>query len=294
MGGAGADFAGLDGLGGAAKQYGRNAERWLGKGFVRPEGCFVFEEDGGGLVGGVCFAAGLPTELEIMDFALTEPTRPDGPALLSEGIRLAGRPEARMVSYNLYDDGPTFSDIRRLFLAAGFAAAQEKKSYTYEKETPPPVMEGLAFKSVAQTGEALFLETVQRVTVGTLDSLMAADAAALGADEAARIYVDGLKTLHYDSDWWRLAYQGDDLVGLIVPQRLGDTVGAINYIGVLPERRGRGHVNALLAEGTRVLTEHGVKKIYADIDTANEPMARALEGMGYVFQTAEVVLVRGV
>ncbi|MDR3208064.1 MAG: GNAT family N-acetyltransferase [Oscillospiraceae bacterium] len=123
---------------------------------------------------------------------------------------------------------------------------------------------------------------------------MAADAAALGADEAARIYVDGLKTLHYDSDWWRLAYQGDDLVGLIVPQRLGDTVGAINYIGVLPERRGRGHVNALLAEGTRVLTEHGVKKIYADIDTANEPMARALEGMGYVFQTAEVVLVRGV
>jgi len=81
------------------------------------------------------------------------------------------------------------------------------------------------------------------------------------------------------------------LIGLIIPQRLSEKVGAINYIGVLPEYRGHGYGLALLLEGTKILTESGIKKIYADIDIANKPLSSALEKLGYVFKMEEVVLV---
>lgn len=56
----------------------------------------------------------------------------------------------------------------------------------------------------------------------------------------------------------------------------------IAYIGVLPAHRGNGHIDDLLAEGTRILARQDVPRIRASTDVGNVPMARAFQRAGYV------------
>ena len=56
----------------------------------------------------------------------------------------------------------------------------------------------------------------------------------------------------------------------------------INFIGVVPEHRGRGYVDDLLAEGTAALHAAGAERVRADTDTRNLPMALAFRRAGYV------------
>ncbi|RAO30732.1 hypothetical protein ONO23_04227 [Micromonospora noduli] len=56
----------------------------------------------------------------------------------------------------------------------------------------------------------------------------------------------------------------------------------IAYLGVVPEHRGRGYVDGLLAEGTRILAEEDVPRIRAATDLGNAPMANAFARAGYV------------
>src|SRR5207249_4376190 len=80
---------------------------------------------------------------------------------------------------------------------------------------------------------------------------------------------------------WLLAYDSaGGLVGLVVPQRLDGTHGTINYIGVVPERRGEGCVDDLVREGLRRLAPLGLTKFLADTDARNAPMASAFERAG--------------
>ena len=280
----------LEQAGGCAKLYGNNICKWMKAGYVEAADCYVFEK-GGALLGGVCFCDDTKEERDIFDFALTDIT-PDGHEWLIRAVEQAAKPNTRKIAYNLYNDTEQFADIKRLFARAGFAVEQEKLQYVYDKPVPAVCPDTLTFRSVADVGEELFVEVVERVTVGSLDRLMVDDAARLGSRRAAREYVDGLKHLDFNPDWWRLGYANGSLAGLILPQRFGENEGCINYIGVLPECRGRGYGLALIAEGTRLLTENGVTKIYADIDVANKPLAAILERLGYAFKMDEAVLTR--
>ena len=282
------DFARLEQAGGNIQQYGRNVRCWLDNGYVKTPDCFVFENNGA-LLGGVCFCDDTEEEREILDFVLDD-IIPKGHELLTCAVRQAVKPETHKISYNLYDDTEQFIAIQNLFGQAGFTVEQEKLRYTYESPIPPPSSDVLRFKSVAETGEGLFTDMVEAVTAGTLDRLMAADAARLGGLRAAREYVDSLKKIDFNPDWWRLGYVGDEIAGLILPQRFSETQGGINYVGVLPKFRGRGYGRSLLAEGTRILTENGICKICADTDVANQPLVNALEHLGYVFRMKELVL----
>ena len=116
------------------------------------------------------------------------------------------------------------------------------------------------------------------------------DAERLGGDMAAREYVNSVKKIDCNEDWWRLGYCGSELIGLILPQMLSDSIGGINYVGVLPQCRGCGYGAILIAEGTRLLHENGAKKIIADIDVNNFPMHSALERVGFSFKMKESVL----
>lgn len=55
----------------------------------------------------------------------------------------------------------------------------------------------------------------------------------------------------------------------------------IGYIGVVPDQRGHGYSMDLLAQGTRTLIAEGAKRIIADTDLDNTPMANAFLSMGY-------------
>jgi RimJ/RimL family protein N-acetyltransferase len=57
----------------------------------------------------------------------------------------------------------------------------------------------------------------------------------------------------------------------------------IFYVGVVPDMRGRGYVNDLLAAGTATLLEANMndKPLIADTDISNAPMAAAFERAGW-------------
>jgi ribosomal protein S18 acetylase RimI-like enzyme len=55
----------------------------------------------------------------------------------------------------------------------------------------------------------------------------------------------------------------------------------VAYLGVVPELRGNGYVDDLLAEITHLLAAAGAQWIQADTDLANRPMAAAFQRAGY-------------
>ena len=55
----------------------------------------------------------------------------------------------------------------------------------------------------------------------------------------------------------------------------------IYYIGVLPEYRGQGFATDLLLNGTRVLQDVGVWRVFCDTDANNLPMISTFKRVGY-------------
>ncbi|MFC7644544.1 GNAT family N-acetyltransferase [Streptosporangium lutulentum] len=64
----------------------------------------------------------------------------------------------------------------------------------------------------------------------------------------------------------------------------------VGYLGVVPELRGHGYVDDILAEITRIHAENGAELITATTDTTNAPMAAAFERAGYRNTQVRVLL----
>ncbi|GAA3308769.1 hypothetical protein GCM10020295_71660 [Streptomyces cinereospinus] len=129
----------------------------------------------------------------------------------------------------------------------------------------------------------MFVALFRRVLDGTLDAASRAGAAALGAEAQARADVAFYRdSMPGERSWWRVAEDADGrTVGFALPSRnTGSHV--VGYLGVLPERRGHGYVDDLLAEITRILAEEaGAEAVRADTDLTNRPMAAAFDRLGY-------------
>jgi ribosomal protein S18 acetylase RimI-like enzyme len=171
---------------------------------------------------------------------------------------------------------------RAWFEAAGFEVAREAQRW----EWPPsaelaPASGRLAFRTLKEVGEDAFREAIARVSDDTLDKRLREMRARLGRDGDAAEHFRLLTGLRHEPDWLELGFDGGELVGLIACGG-GVDVAFVVYVGVVPEMRGRGFVNELLAHATRVLFEAGEETIRADTDVANEPMAKAFERAGYL------------
>ena len=89
-------------------------------------------------------------------------------------------------------------------------------------------------------------------------------------------------------DWWRVAMLPDsEPVGFVIPAR-NDYNPIIAYLGVLPQHRGRGYVDDILAEGTRTLAANDAPRIRASTDLANVPMANAFQRAGYAVYQRQI------
>jgi RimJ/RimL family protein N-acetyltransferase len=135
----------------------------------------------------------------------------------------------------------------------------------------------------AEPDDEVFVDLLSRVLVGSLDTTSSREAAKIGAAAQARkdvaFYRDKMLG---DRSWWRVA-EGQDgqPVGFGFPSRNTD-FPVIGYLGVLPEHRGHGYVDEILAAITRFLVlQTGAKVIRADTDLVNRPMAAAFERAGY-------------
>ncbi len=139
---------------------------------------------------------------------------------------------------------------------------------------------GVTFREPADNEEIVELMTL--ALDGTLDAHSQNDMAQMSAREAAvRHFDDELASCESPRDWWRVATRGDgEPVGFVMPAR-NHYNAIIAYLAVLPEHRGNGYVNEILAEGTNILAQENVPRIRASTDLANAPMAVAFERAGW-------------
>jgi RimJ/RimL family protein N-acetyltransferase len=131
--------------------------------------------------------------------------------------------------------------------------------------------------------DEVFVDLFTRVLDGSLDTTSATEAAKLGARAQARQDMEYMRDmLSGDRSWWFVAVDADgQTVGFGIPSH-NPTYPIVGYLGVLPEHRGNGHVDPILAEITRVLAvDQEVEIIRADTDLVNRPMAAAFERAGY-------------
>jgi GNAT superfamily N-acetyltransferase len=127
-----------------------------------------------------------------------------------------------------------------------------------------------------------FVDVFARVSEGSLDAATAREIARIGVEGSARAALAVYKSMpNSDRAWWRLGYDADGkLIGFAIPSANagGLTVG---YLGVLPEHRGHGLIDDLLAEITHMHAEIGAERITADTDFGNVPMAKSFARQGY-------------
>lgn len=157
----------------------------------------------------------------------------------------------------------------------------ERLRLQWDAGGPIPEPSGrLRFRAVADREELVGLMT--SVLEGTLDAHSRAELTRMTPAEQANLqYDDELASYASPRDWWRVATLHDGTpVGFVIPARNAYNP-IIAYIGVLPAFRGKGYVDDLLAEGTRILAAQGVPRIRAATDVGNGPMARAFARAGY-------------
>jgi RimJ/RimL family protein N-acetyltransferase len=191
----------------------------------------------------------------------------------------------RVVPSDWREDGVAGRVVEDRMLALERTGARlfvERLRFQWRPGIPVPGATGrLVFRPVRSTGEILGLMT--QVLDGTLDAHSREDLTRMSAREAAvRHYKDELARYRSPRDWWRIATLPDgEPVGFVTPAR-NDYNPIIGYLAVLPEHRGNGYIDEILAEGTRILAAHDVPRIRAATDLGNTPMANAFRRAGYV------------
>ncbi|NGO74637.1 GNAT family N-acetyltransferase [Streptomyces sp. YC504] len=175
-------------------------------------------------------------------------------------------------------------------LAAGLSHVVERLQLEWTPDAALPAA-GTRLTFAAATDEE-FLPVFRGIAEGSLDASTRKDIAEVGADAAARKAMDFYLDCLGERDWWRLAYDADGaVVGLAIPSAT-PYARNVGYIGVLPEFRGRGYVDEVLAEITRFQAAAGAERITATTDQGNVPMAAAFARAG--FRVTEIRMVYSV
>lgn len=176
-------------------------------------------------------------------------------------------------------------------VAAGLTDELERLRFEWTAGTPIPEPSGrLVFRR--EPDDEVFADVFRRALAGTLDATSRRLADVVGEPTQARSDVDFYRNrLPGDRGWWFTVSRPDgELIGFGVPSR-NSQVAVVGYLGVLPEHRGHGYIDDILAEVTRILSaEARARVIHADTDVANKPMAAAFERAGYRNIARRVVL----
>ncbi|MEG3628529.1 GNAT family N-acetyltransferase [Streptomyces poriticola] len=166
---------------------------------------------------------------------------------------------------------------------AGLTVPLERLRYEWTGGTGTVPRPSPRLRFRPEPDDEVFAGLFRRALDGTLDVTSRTEAAIRGAEAQARddlaFYRDDMQG---ERAWWRVAETpGGEPVGFALPSRnTGSHV--VGYLGVLPEHRGHGYVDDLLAEITRLLAEEaGADLIRADTDLPNRPMAAAFTRLGY-------------
>lgn len=266
-------------------------------GSMRPEWCFVAQEEEDRPLGRVAFwtLPGMeePFAMVLLDVPWAGDYMGVGARLLGDVLNEARRLGAREIEQVL-DAPPMQPQFQHhpekrveLLEGVGFAFRRETGRFEWRGGELLAVPGRLSFRTLEEVGEDAFVDAMRRVSEGTLDREIREERERLGPQEAAREFFEDAQRVKHEPSWWRLAYSRPEgeLVGLVMPAEPPAFL-IVFYVGVVPEMRGRGYVDDLLAAGTATLldvrTKNGNEKpLRADTDVANAPMAAAFERAGW-------------
>ena len=171
--------------------------------------------------------------------------------------------------------------IMALLEASGARFVVERLRLQWEPQaglpTPDPRLDFRAFEDDDEV-----LDLMTRTLSGTLDAHSRSELAHSSPREVARTqFEEEFARYTTPREWWRVAVDGaGEAVGFVFPAR-NSYHHIVAYVGVLPEQRGNGYIDGILAEGTRVLAEAGAPHIRASTDVGNRPMANAFARARY-------------
>ncbi|MEV6954126.1 GNAT family protein [Streptomyces sp. NPDC051183] len=135
-----------------------------------------------------------------------------------------------------------------------------------------------------------FLDAFTRLAAGSLDLHTQNELRTRDAEQLAREDVEFYLDCPGERSWWRLAELPDGtLAGMAIPSATPYHRN-VGYLGIVPEQRGRGLIDEVLAEITRFHASEGAQRITATTDTVNVPMAAAFTRAGYEVTEIRLVL----
>ncbi|MFK0046024.1 GNAT family N-acetyltransferase [Streptomyces sp. NPDC090741] len=273
------------------------ADRYLDElreNMYRPEWTWIAEDDAGRIVARALWWGQASSEHPVaLDCLYVDPSVTDrvavGAELIRSGLRAfteQGAPKLPLYNLTLpqgWREAPAVvaaagwrGDAAR---AAGLTDAVERLRLEWSPDAGVPAPSGrLTF---TEGTDEEFLDVFRRIAVGSLDGETRRNLARIGAEATAREEVDFYLGCPGERSWWRLARTPDgQLAGLALPSATPYNRN-VGYLGVVPELRGHGYVDEILAEITRVQVEAGAELITATTDTDNAPMAAAFARAGY-------------
>ncbi|MEV0798844.1 GNAT family N-acetyltransferase [Kribbella sp. NPDC050281] len=269
-----------------AERYGE----YVAEGMYRDDWTWVAEENGE--IQALAIWWGAPDEdhpfsIDGLYYAGDGDPVPVWTALIEQGIKArpadAEPPEYHFFLDSDWQDQPdvvaALEPRSRAVAAVGLTQITDRLRYEWKPEYGLP--ERSTRVRFEPADDEAFVQVFARVSEGSLDAATAREIARLGVEGAARDDLAVYKSMPGERSWWRLAYDADGkLIGFAIPSaNAGGPV--VGYLGVVPEHRGHGYIDDLLAEITHLLAETGAEHIRADTDFGNVPMAKSFERLGY-------------
>lgn len=270
-------------------------------GRMRPDWSWVLEDEGR-LVGRALWwgrDGSTPSALDALD-VLPEVDDPRAAAvdLLRAGLgEHAAAAGSQLPSFTVRVPGSWRDDERSVRAVAwrcealadvGITESLERRQYAWTPEYGVPAASTRV--TFRPGSDAEFVELFRQAARGSLD--VETRRALVSTDELsqARDDVEFYGGCPGERAWWKIATGRDgEAVGFIVPSATPYHRN-VGYLGVLPGHRGKGLVDDLLGEVTRVHAQAGADRITATTDMTNLPMATAFERAGYQLTEVRLVL----
>jgi ribosomal protein S18 acetylase RimI-like enzyme len=84
-----------------------------------------------------------------------------------------------------------------------------------------------------------------------------------------------------DKTMWLIGYTNDEAVGYVAVGSDEEWGSTIIHIGVVPDHRGNGYIDDLIAAGTAAAQDRGIPSMLSDVDVLNTPMMTAMSRAGH-------------
>jgi ribosomal protein S18 acetylase RimI-like enzyme len=175
---------------------------------------------------------------------------------------------------------PRHRERRGLLGALGFDLFIEKQGFTWSDdgstvEVPPRI----TYRTIEDVGTDAYRMVMGQCGNGSLDRNDRYYWDGSGSENWARQMTEYVS--EDDKTMWLIGYTNDEAVGYVAVGSDEEWGSTIIHIGVVPDHRGNGYIDDLIAAGTAAAQDRGITSMLSDVDVVNLPMMAAMRRAGH-------------